>query len=138
MPAPPAPRAIGPYTLEAELGRGGMGVVYAARGPAGAAVALKLLLPGACGPGDVARFTREVRVLATLRHPNLVACLGVGDYVGSPYLAMERVDGGTLRELLAARGRLPPDEAVALALQVARGLAALHGRFSKPPCSPAA
>jgi len=125
MSASPAPSAIGPYALERELGRGGMGVVYAARAPDGSPVALKLILPGVAGPDGLARFLREAQALTRIHDPHVVACLDVGEHHGSPYLVMERLPGDSLATRLA-RGPLPPDDAVALCAQVARGLAALH------------
>ncbi|MEZ6184326.1 MAG: protein kinase [Planctomycetota bacterium] len=118
--------AVGPYTLDAELGRGGMGVVYAATAPDGTPVALKLLLPGAWGADTAARFQREAQALASLDHTHLVRCLDVGEHHGAPYFVMERVEGESLEARLRRDGPLSPADAVRTLAQVARALAALH------------
>jgi tetratricopeptide (TPR) repeat protein len=101
----PLPRAFGPYELVEEIGRGGMGVVYAARQPAlGRTVAVKLLLSGAYG-SDAAlrRFRLEAAAAAGLQHPNIVAIHDYGEVDGQPYYAMDLVSGPNLGELCAGR-----------------------------------
>ncbi len=116
---------LGEYVLEAELGRGGMGAVYLARHRTlGAARALKVLhRPSA--PRALGRFEREAGHLAQVRHPNVVAVHEVGQTHGLPWLAMDRVEGAPLDEVLR-RGRLPLDRTLELALGLAEGVAALH------------
>src|SRR5206468_9926167 len=72
------------------------------------------------------RFLREARLAARLSHPNVVSIFDAGEDHGRPYFVMELVQGETLADLLARRGRLPPDEARGLAIQAARGLAHAH------------
>jgi serine/threonine-protein kinase len=90
-------------------------------------VALKLLAENLSGDESVhRRFVREARLAASLSHPNVVSVFDAGDDGGRPYIVMEYVDGENLAELLARRGRIPPDEARGLALQAAQGLAHAH------------
>jgi eukaryotic-like serine/threonine-protein kinase len=72
------------------------------------------------------RFVREARLAARLSHPNIVAVYDVGEDDGLPFIVMEYVAGETLADLLRRRGRLEPDEAVALALQACAGLETAH------------
>jgi Protein kinase domain len=104
-PARLLPRTFGPYELVKEIGRGGMGVVYAARQPAlGRTVAVKLLLSGAYA-SEVAlrRFQLEAAAAAGLQHPNIVAIHDYGEVEGQPYYAMDLVTGRNLAELCAGR-----------------------------------
>jgi eukaryotic-like serine/threonine-protein kinase len=123
-------RAIagGRYRLERPLGHGGMASVFLARDTElDRAVALKLLAENLGGDESVRRrFVREARLAARLSHPNVVSVFDAGEDDGRPYIVMEYVDGENLAELLARRGRVPPDEARGLALQAAQGLAHAH------------
>lgn len=128
-------RRIGEYLVGRRLGVGGMAEVYAAErhGPGGfrRAVALKVLREHLRSlPAVVERFTREARLAATLRHPNLVPVTDFGVHDEVVYLAMELVDGPDLRRASLAgmkAGRpLPPWLAVHVAIQVCRGLAHAH------------
>ena len=115
----------GRYRLERPLGHGGMATVYLAQDEElHRPVAIKLLAENLAG--DTAfqqRFLREARLAARLSHPNVVAVYDVGEAEdGRPYIVMEYVPGETLAEL----GRVPPDEAVGLAVQACRGLAHAH------------
>jgi serine/threonine protein kinase len=115
----------GRYQLEEPLGHGGMASVYRARDTSlGREVALKVLAENLTGDEDLRkRFLREARLAARLSHPNVVSVYDVGEEEdGRPYIVMELVDGETLAE----RGRVPPDEARALTLEAARGLAHAH------------
>src|SRR5262245_32877420 len=91
---PPAASADWPsvpgYELLAELGRGGMGVVYKARHVEGQGlVALKLIRDGAlAGPQDRARFRIEADAAARMQHPNIVRIFDIGDHQGRPYFSM--------------------------------------------------
>ena len=120
--------ADGRYRLERPLGHGGMASVYLARdSELDRPVAVKLLAENAAGDDRLRqRFVREARLAARLSHPNIVSVFDAGEDSGRPYIVMEHVAGETLSELLARRGRLPPDEARGLALQAARGLAHAH------------
>ncbi|MEE8537336.1 MAG: protein kinase [Acidobacteriota bacterium] len=119
---------IGPYEILGVLGRGGMGVVYKARDAAlDRYVAVKTLLPALAGERDAReRFLREARSAAALNHPNLAQIYSIGDEQGTPYFAMEFIEGETLEKRLERRGRLRPLEAVRLIRQVATGLQEAH------------
>ncbi|MEO1511249.1 MAG: serine/threonine-protein kinase, partial [Planctomycetota bacterium] len=124
---PVAGEQVGPYLIERELGRGGMGVVYLARDTRlDRAVAIKALPEDmAADPERLARFEREARSLAQLSHPSIASIYGVEEHAGDRYLVLEFVEGETLEDRLD-RGPLPPDEAVELAAQIAGGLAVAH------------
>lgn len=107
-PKPPRPdhaRRIGPYELEQELGRGGMGVVYAARQPAlHRQVALKVMNPGLGVSGPlVARFRREGLLASRLKHPGICAVHDAGEDDGVAWIAMDLVAGESLAALLQRR-----------------------------------
>ncbi len=118
---------LGPYEILAPIGAGGMGEVYRARDPRlGREVALKVL------PGDLAddhdrlaRFEREARAASALNHPNIITIYEIGQEGGVSYIAMELVDGWTLREILAA-GPLETKRLSGVATQIAEGLAKAH------------
>jgi formylglycine-generating enzyme required for sulfatase activity len=121
-----APKRLGPYALERELARGGMGSVHLARHvELGRQVALKLLLSDATAD-DAVRFEREARVLAQLRHPNVVTLHESGVDAGRRWLALELVAGGSLQGRLDRSGPLDPRAAVELLIPVARAIAAAH------------
>ncbi len=121
---------VGDVHIEAVIGRGGMATVY--RGTQTSldrTVAVKVLAPALARRRQfVQRFQREAHVLGQLSHPNIVRILGVGTHEGLYYLAMEYVDGESLRERLTREGRLPLQEAVRLIGQVAEGLAFAHSQ----------
>ncbi len=121
------PETVGPYRLERELGRGGMGVVYLARDPRlDRTVAIKALPADvAADPDRLARFQREAKVLAALNHPHIAALYGLEEAHGRQYLVLEHVAGQTLEAALR-RGPLPIDEALAIGVAVAAALEAAH------------
>jgi tetratricopeptide (TPR) repeat protein len=92
------PRAVGDYVILNELGRGGMGVVYQAiHRQLKRIVALKMVLAGIhAGAEKLARFRLEAEAIARLQHPNIIQIFDVGEADGSPYFALEFVDGGSL------------------------------------------
>jgi len=118
---------LGPYQIVAPLGAGGMGEVYRARDPRlGRDVAVKTLLAGwAASPEKRARFEQEARAASALNHPNIVTVLDIGEDGGVAWIAMELVEGRTLRELLAG-GQLPTRKSLEIAVQVADALAKAH------------
>ena len=120
---------LGSYTVTGLLGTGGMGEVYRAHDDRlGRDVAVKILAPGLAGDSkELDRFEREARALASLAHPNILNIFDVGEHHGTRYAVMELLEGETLRERLA-RGALPWRTAVAIAMAVAKGLAAAHER----------
>ena len=118
---------LGPYEVIAPLGAGGMGEVYRARDSRlGREVAVKVLPEElASDHGRLARFESEARSASALNHPNIVTVYDVGRSGETSWIAMELVRGKTLRELLA-EGEPPLRKALALAGQVADGLAEAH------------
>ena len=120
----------GRYSLERELGRGGMGIVYLAREVAlDRRVALKLLPPRFAAQPDLReRFVREARTAARLSHPNIVPIHSVeevGDFV---FFVMAFVEGQTLGQRVRERGPVPPHEAARILREVAWALAHAHGQ----------
>jgi eukaryotic-like serine/threonine-protein kinase len=114
------------YSIEKEIGRGGMGRVFAAVDlRLGRKVAVKVLAPGAHGEEQLRRFEIEARAAASLQQPNIVDVYDVGVEGGEPYIVSELLDGTTLRERLSS-GALPADQTVRYARQLAAGLAAAH------------
>jgi serine/threonine-protein kinase len=122
----PLPEVPG-YEIEAELGRGGMGVVYKARQRGlNRTVALKMVLAGTHARADeLIRFLAEAETAARLRHQGIVQVYESGRHGGLPYFTMEFVDGGSLAHRLAA-GPLPPAEAARVALLLSEAAAHAH------------
>jgi len=120
---------LGQYEILGPLGAGGMGEVYRARDPRlNRDVAIKVLSPLlATDPVALARFEREAMTVARLSHPNVLSIFEFAQLDGAAFVVTELVDGVTLRARLAD-GALPPRKAVGYALQIARGIAAAHGR----------
>lgn len=117
----------GRYRLGRSLGRGGFSEVWQAEDSVlGRAVAVKAFTAPASDPDVVARFHREARSVAALRHPNVVVVFDAGIDQDMPYVVMELLAGPSLDRLLAIRGPLPADVALGYAEQAAAGLAAAH------------
>jgi eukaryotic-like serine/threonine-protein kinase len=119
--------SIGPYIIQNRIGRGGMGDVYLARDQRlDRHVALKLL-PRSFEdhPDWVSRFQQEARAASSIAHPNIAHIYEVGEFDGRHYIAMEYVEGVTLREHLK-NGKLEPEEAIEITTQIARALVAAH------------
>jgi len=121
------PAAIGPFKIERELGRGGMGVVYLATDTRlERQVAIKALPADlAADPDRLARFHREAKALASLNHPNVGGIHGLEQAQGQQYLVLEYIEGETLADRLAA-GPIPLAESLTLAKQIAEALEAAH------------
>jgi serine/threonine protein kinase len=101
---------FGPFRLERQVGRGGLGAVFrAVDSRTGATVALKML-PAGADPTGLLRLRREFAALRALSHPNIVRVLDVGDEDGIPWLSMEFVEGLSLREWLSVVGEPMPLE----------------------------
>jgi serine/threonine protein kinase len=122
---------LGPYEVVSPIGAGGMGEVWRARDTRiGREVALKILPPAFAADRDrLRRFEQEARAAGTLNHPNLVTIHDLGSDDDTPYVAMELLEGETLREKMELHGaavRLPIRKAIDYSVQIANGLAAAH------------
>jgi serine/threonine-protein kinase len=119
---------LGHYEIVAELGRGGMGVVYKGFEPAlNRFVAIKELSPSlAHDPQLVERFLREARSMAALNDPHIIQIYFIGQENGQPFFVMEFVEGDSLSGLLKREGRLQPEVALKILYQTAQGLATAH------------
>jgi len=114
---------LGPYEILTMLGAGGMGEVYKARDSRlGRHVAIKIALSKTAPGGFGERFEHEARAIAALNHPNICTIHGLEDFDGRPAIVMELVEGETLAARLA-RGRLPVEESVRIAVEIADALA---------------
>jgi eukaryotic-like serine/threonine-protein kinase len=120
----------GRYKLEAKLGSGGMSTVYLARdGTLDRAVAVKVMHREMSEqPDQLERFRQEARAVAKLSHPNVVAVIDAGEDGGHPYIVFEYVEGETLKQRIARVGALDTQEALAYAIEIARGLTVAHAR----------
>ena len=119
---------LGFYEILAQVGAGGMGEVYRARDTRlGRDVAIKILPRELAADKErLSRFETEARLASALNHPNIVTIHDIGQAGSTPYIAMEFVDGGTLRELLVS-GPLSTEQTLEVATQIADGLAKAHG-----------
>jgi serine/threonine protein kinase len=125
--SPDALERIPGYEIIAELGRGGMGVVYQARQLGLKRLcALKMILAaGHAGPSDLARFTTEAEALARLQHPNIVSIYEIGTHQGKPFFSMEYCPGGSLDRKLNHKP-LDPRQAARLVRTLAEAMHAAH------------
>ncbi|MBA3496345.1 MAG: protein kinase [Gemmatimonadales bacterium] len=116
------------YTIEGEVGRGGMGVVYRARDERlQRRVAIKVLPPELAFQKDIReRFTREAQTAARLSHPHIVPIHTVGEGAGLVYFVMGYVDGESVAGRIRRRGKLPVDEARRIMMESADALSAAH------------
>ncbi|MGQ0627103.1 MAG: protein kinase domain-containing protein [Phycisphaerales bacterium] len=121
------PATIGPFQIQRELGRGGMGLVYLATDTRlDRQVAIKALPADlAADPDRLARFQREAKVLAALNHPNVGGIHGLEQADGQQYLVLEYIEGETLADRLAA-GPISVADSLSLAKQIAEALEAAH------------
>ena len=120
---------LGPYEIQSPLGAGGMGEVYRARDTRLDRVVAIKVLPGhlASNPELRERFEREAKAISSLNHSHICALYDVGSQGGIDFLVMEYLDGETLADRLA-RGRVPLEEALPLARQMAEALEAAHDK----------
>jgi serine/threonine-protein kinase len=120
----------GRYRLEAKLGSGGMSTVYLGRDQTlDREVAVKVMHREMSEQADqLERFRQEARAVAKLSHPNVVSVIDAGEDGGYPYIVFEYVEGETLKQRIAREGALDPQEAIAYAIEVARGLSVAHAR----------
>ncbi len=121
-------RSLGQYRVTASIGAGGMGEVYrASDSRLGREVAIKVLPAAtAADPERRQRFEQEARAASALNHPNILTVYDIGEADGTTYIAMELVDGKTLREIVAAGEALPTRRLLDIAAQAAEGLAKAH------------
>jgi len=123
------PAQIGRYQIKAELGHGGMSVVYLAHDPViGRDVAIKVLLSNLSSqPAARARFEREARIVAALEHPAIVPIYDFGEQDGQPFLVMRYMSGGSLADLLSY-GRLNLQDTAHIVRRLAGALDEAHAR----------
>jgi serine/threonine-protein kinase len=126
-PPAPDPSRVGRFRVLARLGQGGMGVVYRAEDETlGRQVALKILPTAFAADAErKRRMLREARAAAAVTHANIATVYEVGEADGRVFLAMELVEGTTLRALLG-EGEMALDAALRIAMEIARGLAKAH------------
>lgn len=123
-----------PYRIEQKLGEGGMGIVYLAFDPElHRKIAIKVLRAEALQGETPAireharlRFLQEARAAATLTHPGVTTIFRIGEESGSPYIAMEYLDGQSLEAILSERAPLPVEQAAQIGVDLAEALAAAH------------
>ena len=121
---------LGHYDIVAELGRGGMGVVYKGYEPSlNRYVAIKVLADSLAHDESVKeRFLREARSMAALNDPHIIQIYFIGDDAGQTYFVMEFVDGESLGSLLKREQKLKPEQAAKIVYQTAQGLATAHDK----------
>jgi serine/threonine-protein kinase len=120
----------GRYRLEAKLGSGGMSTVYLASDETlDRPVAVKVMHREMSEQEDqLQRFRQEARAVAKLSHPNVVSVIDAGEDGGYPYIVFEYVKGETLKQRIGRVGALDTQDAIAYAIEVARGLSVAHAR----------
>lgn len=121
---------FGDYVVERLLGEGGMGAVYLVRTESGLRYAVKVMYPDMMSHDLRVRFAREAKFAMGVRHKNLISVYDVGEdpETGLCYIIMDYVPGGSLSDKIKESGRLPIQEAVSIATQIASGLDAAHRR----------
>jgi serine/threonine-protein kinase len=121
-------KQIGPFDVEKELGSGAMGAVFRARyTKTGQRVAIKVMSPSlGSNKTALARFEREGEILKQLKHPNIVRLFATGKFHGSPFYAMEYIEGESLDHVMARRGRMTWEEVITLGRQLCAALQHAH------------
>jgi serine/threonine protein kinase len=117
------------YVIEAEVGRGGLGIVYRALDRTlGETIAIKMLRPElvATDPGAFERLKAEIRITRRLSHRNVVRTYDIGESEEAPFLTMEYVNGASLSTVIHLRGALAPAAVLSIAKQLLRALAVAH------------
>ncbi len=119
----------GRYEIQKLLGMGGMGAVYKARDmEVERVVGLKVIRPDLAGnPAILARFKQELVLARQVTHKNIIRIYDLNEADGVKFITMEFIEGEDLRSILTRDGKLPPEEAVGIILQVCAGLQAAHG-----------
>ncbi|HSJ96395.1 MAG TPA: protein kinase [Myxococcota bacterium] len=131
--APPgitARKGAARYQILSELGRGGMGIVYKANDTVLDRVVALKVLPDALkeNPQALKNFLREAKSAAQLNHPNIVTVYDAGEQDGRYYIAMEYVDGNTLKEIVRRRGAIAPGGVLHVLVQMCEALAYAHDK----------
>ncbi|HEY7156336.1 MAG TPA: serine/threonine-protein kinase [Gemmataceae bacterium] len=117
------------YKILDRLGKGRMAGVYKARHQLGQIVAIKVLPPSKAKDATLlGRFHREARLALRLKHPNIVRTFQTGAAAGLHYIVMEYLEGETLDEIIARRGKMPSNEAIRLVYQALQGLQHIHAQ----------
>jgi len=124
----PQPTTPGRYIIRGTLGRGGMGIVYKAEDTVLDRVVAFKVLPESLkeNPQALKNFLREAKSAAQLNHPNIVTVYDAGEQDGVYYIAMEYVDGNTLKDIIKRRGRVAPRGIVHVVSQMCEALAYAH------------
>lgn len=119
---------VGPFEINAELGRGGMGTVYrATHSQSGQTVALKLLSRSVRASEEtIQRFQRESQIAASINHPRSTFIYQAGQHGGQFYITMELMNGGTLADVVEKEGSIPVGRAIDYILDIISGLQAAH------------
>src|SRR4029077_19030471 len=120
-------KVVGSYRVVEEIGQGGMGVIYRAQDiRLGRSAALKFLPDDMTrDPGALSRFKREAQTASALNHPHICTIYGVDEYEGHPFIAMEFLQGRTLKDI-TEEGPVPTERLLELGIQIADALEAAH------------